>query len=224
ERLRRNGPHAGGIEKKRLPGGERVGVDRLRDQQPSGRERAPGFPEEREDRLGCPVLDDLQGHDGPEGARRPAREQRGTVPLLDIEPFGPALAGCDRVDLDARSGDAALGEEMEEFAAAAADVENGARKAGEKREVELLLAGDLLRGPAEALLEEAVHPRRESGRGGEMRRRGGAGRRKGARRGRGLQAREPAVLNRGTPFPPGAGGLLATDRLLERPALAHHAL
>src|SRR5205823_631714 len=107
-----------------LEGRQRVRIDRLGDEDSAGLECAARELEKAFELLERKVLYDVDRGHGAEAARLEALEARDRVGLLNRESLGTAALDHSRVWIDPARLDSRVAEQLQQLAAAAADVED----------------------------------------------------------------------------------------------------
>ena len=132
--------------------GEALGIRRFNDEDAAGREARVGEADELGDAGRFEMLDDLRAEDAVEREFGGGGEEFEEVGVRDVEVVAAAVGDELFAVFDAAGGDAVLGEQREEFAAAAAEIDD-VLAAVEVRQVELVVLADVLFGAAEFLGE-----------------------------------------------------------------------
>ena len=145
----------GRIDPERLEGLHRVRVHRLGDEEPAGPQRSAGELEQALKLLVGEVLDHVHGGDRAEASFRLPLEVGDGVRLLDRQPLRAGALDHALVRVHAASVDAGLGEQLEQLAPAAAEVEHRL-VAAQQLDVRLEQPAHALLRPAEDVLEGCV--------------------------------------------------------------------
>src|SRR5438093_125005 len=130
-------------------------IDGLEDQHAAGAELPLAHLRESEDLMWATVLDELRTENAAERAVRDFFQMRESVRLDDLEALLPAEQRHVPVEVYAPGLDACLGQELEEFASAAADVQDRLL-ALEVLQISALAILDLGLGASESILEARV--------------------------------------------------------------------